>query len=331
VNSTDGKVTGLAGLVAAAAPHLPPQLLGEQALARILRTAGMFPSATSDLIGLECRLGYPRSAVDFMFSARNHLAALTTVEQGGSTPPWRGVTRTLRSLASALTATIPPVRDVWLEFDLVDDAAGLPYPSIFIELSTAEVDPVDVSVFVQHLVTTLRDAPIAPQVRRCLGICLNALPANTSSVMIGVLLSRPVGFVRVCAQGFSSEDVHTYLARVGWSGPWAQLHGALDGLAREVDCLTLDLDVAHSVGPRVGVEYMFRHRAARNYRAPWSGLLTRLQQLGLCDADTRTALLRFCTAQSSGMSLRLNHVKVVHAPDTATEAKAYLFIQRGKK
>ena len=328
----------LSDLVRAVAPQLSAELVGADQLARMERISAMFPARLSECIGFECRLSRSNAPVDFMFCVDRSAAELcdTLLPRPVTHPVWGRLRDFFRAWPDACS-TLRSVREVWLEFDLGSAADDLPVPSIFFQIAAGFARRETVRALLNQVQVLLGDNASIHSADAGLAACLERLPPTTTAVIFGVLLPRQVNYLRLCVQGLDGDQVLSYLGSVGWAGDRLELQAILDTLAPTVDLLTLDLDVAGAVQPRVGIEYMFKHRSRPANVADWQQVLVALQHVGLCRPGLPEALLRFCTSsvpehgrggvqdQSRRVWRRLNHIKVVHSPKADPEAKCYLF------
>jgi hypothetical protein len=315
--------------------------------------ASLFPAQLSDLIGFEFRLGPQDGPVDFMFRVARPAARLcdALVCRLATDPAWSRLSDFFRTWAAPDSMLHQQIGNIWLEFDLDPPAAGPPEPNVFFETEVGFARTTSATSLVNEVLVLLGETTLNHAARQCLRSCLQQVPTGATNVVFGVLLPRQVDFLRVCLLGLNAEQTLCCLSKIGWTGNLSEVRPTLDTLAPTVDCLALNLDVAETVRPQVGVEYTLALRTQPGTYPDWNPALTTLQHLGMCRPGLRDALLRFggwngrgwnasgvgIDAAKSGVQSRrteiwqrLNHLKVVHAPEAAPEAKCYLFAQELK-
>ena len=123
-----------------------------------------------------------------------------------------------------------------------------------------------------------------------------------------------------------TEQLPRYLRAIGWPGGPAALRAWLQGPAREMPSLSVNLDIGpDAVGPRLGIEH---HMLPGQPTArEWPRLLDRLAALGACHPRQAEHILAWLHgAASSAGPLRVRRdlmVKVIFGAG-APRAKAYL-------
>lgn len=287
-------------LTAALAPYQPEGLISRAALADIkARAASHLPAGMTGLYGFECRLGQKAPEADFLVCigpASEQWTALQRLAAGMTAPAWQ-------RLAAFLENGAPPaaeIQNMWLEFDLVagrgSRADALPPPSLFFgtdrltAMASGEAgDLPRQAAWLAAAIGTLRgSAPTAAQ-RRALARCLSALPASGRLFQIGLMLSRPEPFLRLCARDLGVAEIEPYLAAVGWPGARAALQALLRRLAPLVDHVRLDLDLAESVLPPLGLECYITEPAGMAER--FLALVQALTEDGLCLPEKAAGLM----------------------------------------
>ncbi|MEU8540739.1 hypothetical protein AB0C52_12280 [Streptomyces sp. NPDC048717] len=353
----------LSGLVADLAAEVEPALLDPARLSQVLRVADQFPRDLSEFVGLECRLNRESAPVDFMFcvgkaaherAALARSAARAHQASGDLRSGWGPLAEFAAAWADPASVLHTHVRDIWLEFDLdspdsldspgpLDAGAPVPpLPSVFLDIDPGAAHSGAMAGLLDEVSALFAGAWPDPAHRSFLSHCLRATTIRTSRIVLGLLLPRRADYLRVCVQGLTGGRLLDCLDATGWPGRRRDLLPVLTSMAPTVDCLTLDLDVAAGIRPRLGVEYMFHSRLRQGAPPPWGRALNRLSRLGLCRPELAGSLLRFGTSGpgpgagdpaggspgGAGTWRRLNHLKVVHTPDEPPEAKCYLFARR---
>jgi lantibiotic modifying enzyme len=349
-------------LTAALAPYRPESLISRAAMDDIKsRTARHLPAEMTGLYGFECRLGEPAPAADFLVCVgpdTEQWAALQQCAVGMTAPAWQRLATLLESGAPMATE----IHNMWLEFDLVAgpeaDGDALPPPSVFFGTDALTAMPTGdagdlppQATWLAEAIGTLRgDAPAATQ-RRTVAQCLAALPASGRLFQIGMMLSRPEPFLRLCVRDLGTAEIAPYLAAIDWPGARAPLAALLQRLSPLVDHIRLDLDVTDGVLPPLGLECYITQpaRTAERFHA----LVQALVEDGLCRPEKAQglmawfgitherrhaaiwppSLLRLKAAlereEASVFRRWIHHVKITLDGKGGVSAKAYLAVAPG--
>jgi len=177
---------------------------------------------------------------------------------------------------------------------------------------------------------------------RALHRALQHVPAGAAVYYIGVMLSRQPPTVRVCLAGLHGERLYDYVRRIGWPGSEARLREALGAItavstrgSRVAPATLVHVDIADTIQPVMGIEYVFNRRRQLHGTISEQPLLDRLVTAGLCTPAKRDALHAW-----SGWSIdhwagecwpsvvvrRVNHLKLVHGSQGEMTAKIYLSV-----
>ena len=331
-----------------AVPFLPPELVSPQRLEPILALARKLPACSSS--GFECRLGEPEPVADFLVNllpsdgSRAAFAGHHPESQPEAafllSDVWQRVQGFCRDWDDPQGLLHSRVRDMWLEFDLKELEAQLPIPGVFFGPST---EPEELFGTLERCVGLLRgttDTGLPPALRRCAEL----LPPPPRIDQVGMMFSRHSEELRLCIRGLTPRALGGYLAQAGWSGRTEELEAIVETLVPFVDDVTLDIDVAESVRPKVGLECIL-DKAPSPER--WRRWLDDLVARGLCTAGKRDGMLAWIGVSTqrsqpelwpenlvrasqrtpgliSGFQRRINHLKLVHQPGQPLQVKAYL-------
>ena len=237
------------------------------------------------------------------------------------------------------------VARIFAEFDLGSPPPPIPVPGLFLQLHAGRVfSASDVLAIVEPLAFH-REWPAVP--RAALERCLRALPAGATLAHLGVMLSRPGAPLRLVIHGVRSAAVAGCLESIGWHDPAGRFAALVASISPYADpVVMLDIDVADTVRPKVGVEFYVRREADNRQR--WEALLAFLTRRGLAGPAKAAAVLAWpgWTQEPDGsrtwpenlalgdLLLRgtgasafwrnINHVKLGYQPGQEAEAKIYL-------
>jgi Prenyltransferase and squalene oxidase repeat len=232
------------------------------------------------------------------------------------------------------------IRELWLEFD----RPPLSSLSVFVGFAQARRARWDtLRTIIDVLIGPEAGAPWHVAVKRCISAC----PDGGLVTHIGLMLGRPSPCLRLNVAGVGADEGVAYLAAVGWPGDLDEARELIADLSSLADGLTMCLDVADTVRPRLGLECHLNVQPPDEPR--WKPLLDRLVDRDWCTPAKRTALLDWpgvdtpMAAQNgwpaalvrdslvrpadhfTSVQRRINHVKVDWRPDeSSVQAKAYL-------
>jgi hypothetical protein len=322
-------------------PYFPPHLVSEPALANLQVIAADLPPASN--IAIECRLKADSSSVDLIPQfAQKGGSGKFLVQINTGDPVWSKVGRFCRHWTEPGSGLEQGIREIWLEFDVDGNTIGLPRPSVFIGFqphrSVAEyqwLSETTVEMFQDTLLTTA--------FRQHLATCFSSLPAGAHLFSLGVMLSRPYEWARVCVGGLTPHETLPYLQQIGWPGPMNELQRMFEAVSPLVDEFGLALDVGQGVLPKLGLEcYLWETSPQKEPR--WERLLDCLVGWGQCSPEKKDALLRWPGGHFHGLTpadvrrlrqteypllhniftRRISHLKIVLDPGQPPETKAYL-------
>ncbi|MGE0041726.1 MAG: hypothetical protein AB7H88_14840 [Vicinamibacterales bacterium] len=353
----------LAGhLAAALAPFKVEGLLSPGARRRIdEQIASRLPARLTGLYGFECRLWDPAPEGDFLVCAGRDagewpvLRALALDHAGDG---WRRLADFLRGDGATAAPAHSEITNMWLEFDVVegpDPGGDLPPPSLFFGSRQLEASEVPASgdlppgaAWLAQAIGALRGVVPSPGQRRALARCLGALPPEGCLFQIGVMLSRPDAFVRVCASELAVDEIAPYLAAIGWPGDMAALAAMLDRLGPLVDEVRIDLDIDDDLRAPIGLECYIK--AGPDLPSRMVAFLQALIADGLCLPAKASGLLAWFgltherlypdrwppallakkallgLAESSVFHRWVHHVKIQLSPGAPPRAKGYLAV-----
>lgn len=318
-------------------PYLSENLVDRQAMGRLRRLARHLPG---DCLGvIEVRLGSGSGPVDF--SLRLAEPAQAGRLAGQVSPPHL---RAFLSRWSQEPGELAPVSSVWLEFDLDHEPreAGpwadgpLPVPVLCAKLR----DQPGPGWLVDVLLPAMHGRPLSPAQRRLVRRCVDEIPPGGQLLYVFGLLSRPGDGLRLELYGLEPAAMIEYLGRVAQADAPQQVSN-LAHLVEGSDRFHLSFDIAHEIGPRIGIECAFARLPDRESR--WADLFDRLVASGLCTRKKRDAIFDWPGYDSlwtatdrwpddgvglGGYCVRcLSHVKLVSGEGRDPEAKVYLLFQ----
>jgi len=349
----EAPAASLAPQLAMLAPHLPAAIASPAAVARMQRAAALLFPASG--VGFEARLAGDPSEVDLYMrvSPRDGSAAILGGwhQSHALAAPlaedryWQRLARLSRLLWAADDGLLKPfVNRFGLELDNADLDAGCARPSIvFFDLPDATAGNG------AGLVRTMTDIVLPLVLERSLGhsqrhriaAAVEAAAPIARLRHIGVALRRPDPAIRLVFK-LPPDRIAECLALLGFGARARPIAAAASAIGGDLTDISLQVDVAESLGQRVGIEF----HASRSQA--WAGLLRRLTLCRLCTAERAIALSHWQRAPAElhemqrtdygtrlptdptrlgeGLPVRLlNHAKLSFMPDGALEAKIYLY------
>jgi hypothetical protein len=315
------------------APYVSNELVSRGAWDRALVAARSLPDIVSWTC-LECRLDSDDERVDLTacISSDVDRAKLFSAVLGRMAPAWRRVASFFEEWKSA-SSPLREVPFVWLEYDL-DGNRVEPFLVAYLlaanQRSTLRGNvsrqPRDVETVVERTVHLLSDRDMS-ECQRLARRCIEVLPIGGYAAYAAALTSRGIDAARLVV-AIPRRDLDNYLTRIGWPGDVGHLKQVLAAAGAERDSLWIDLDVGHTVLPRLAIQCY----AAAHHDPWWRELFDRLVALGACTAAKRDALLKWSGSSSFvrrgyAWPTRVDRhmtAKLVYTPGSAVQAKAYL-------
>jgi hypothetical protein len=314
----------------------PPALVPSMPPAGVI--ASRWPFEVASVAGAECRLAHGRGEVDWAFCvagdrARERLsdALAACPEPCDSAGADAGVRRFLTAWSRRGTSLHAGVPSVWLEFDHDPLARGDAIPFVTFKIDEQLAGGRDAGALRSVLAQAL-DLLGGDATRRASAIVelSSCLPDGARLLHIATLPHRRSTATRVILS-VPTAEIGAAASRLGWDGDPAGLEAGIRGLWGDTGMLSIGVDVAERVGPRLAVECYLPTSPLEDPR--WMVLLDGLVAMDACTSDKRDALCAWPsrddeTSEARRIARQLL-VKLVFDPDGLREAKAYLaFIPR---
>lgn len=341
--------------------HLPTALVSAQSRQSITDLASCLPGAMTSFFGFECVLGADRGGADFLLCStpeEGHVGVIAGRDPDAclapdllAAPAWQ---RVVDFCAAWLVPGSPLSRglmNLWLEFDTAARADALHNPSLFfgVHAPADDATPVIQGAAVDAALAELAGAGLHGPRDTLLRATLAALPPGCYAFQLGLMWSRECPTLRVCLRQLPVADVSTLLARLDWPGATAALQDCLAALAPRAARIDVDLDLAATVSPKIGLEcYFGTDRLANERLRAFTRYLLEQHLCTAAEADALCAYAGLTVPRTSGrpwpaylhdraraagdgvascLSRWVHHVKLVLAPETAPLAKAYLAVE----
>lgn len=315
-------------LLPALVPHAA-SLVGPGARERIARLASRLP-AIGSCGAFELHLGTRADRADLLLfsdgqGGRRELAR----DLGEDTPRLAGPE--LRPLLEEWTRPGSRLQagtsHLWLEYDLPEGRESR-LPMVYFGLS--RLQPEELGDLARQL-RELLGGPAASEAQvRTLEHCMRSLPADGQITFLADPCRLRGGQeVRLIAQ-VPREHAWSWLTRIGWPGDRDLWELAARTFANSPRHISLYLDVADSVGPRLGVESMLPSPDAA--RELWEGVAGQLVDLGVATEEESAAVLNWTGAETVDLPGQESLVRIGRGPSFklvldargAISAKGYL-------
>ena len=329
------------GYLEVVSPYLAPAIVNQEALLRLQAVARLLPPCS--LAGLELRLEDNQPNVDFF--VRLPYADPGLPPSLLNHPVWQALQRLCVAVASPSGWLHAQVRHIILEFDLDKPPSAVPIPGLFLELNANRTfAPAELLAITDSLDIDQHQCCISQEALDC---CVKALPSEAKVAHVGLMLSRPGKALRLAIHGMPPAAVSGYLNSIGWLDPTRQLSALIADISALADPVAMvDIDVANTVRPRIGVEFYVRGET--DNRPRWKALLAFLGERGLASPAKTSAVLAWPGftqeradnhAWSDNLALgdllfrglaksifwrNINHIKLSYEPGQEPEVKVYL-------
>lgn len=321
------------------------ELVSDEAWDGAAAVAARLPAGVAGGFYLECRLGEPGGAVDWIprvpiaggeiLSGRN--PRIRVPREVAWSAGWGPVARFCARWSDEPLLR-RAVAEIWLEFDLEAGGDAFPAPSVFAafdEPAVAAFGDGEWSALLDLLLDALAETASAAT-RAAVHAALRRRPAGATVPYLGFLLSRPEQAVRLYLGSIAAPALPAAFAAAGWPGDPREL---AEVIARLVGGTAPGVGMAHVdfadgiALPRVGVEFTLSRREQLRGAIAEGAFLDRLVEIGLCTPEKRRALDAWPghtvgvlphEMWRSVLARRINCVKLVHVPGEAPRVKGYL-------
>ncbi|MGV3711094.1 MAG: prenyltransferase/squalene oxidase repeat-containing protein [Gemmatimonas sp.] len=338
---------------------MAPELFSSESLRSLNELSTHLPPVQR--AGFECRLDAGSTQVDlqqgFLPSSWEAQAvaqfaeACVAASTGALREAWMIVGELCRECLVEDSAIADATAEVWLEYDVVDDAddsEAQPFsqlaPSVFVVLHHGKLPAAE---YVRMLLPSAEAAQMRVLIERWSSI---AAQYGAEIQHLGVMLGRSPAGVRVHVSGLPYRHLESFLHAIPWRGDVSAAVASAGHLFDFVDQVVLCFDIACTTAgtfvlPRLGLEGFFEQKSGIDPR--WEPLLESLVQRGLASGDKARAVQQWpghYTPMSAGsmwpesliirslvkpestfghVERRLSHVKISVADGQPASAKVY--------
>jgi hypothetical protein len=327
----------------------------------ILSIAKNFPGNVTSFLGFEIHLEDTKQRADWAFavsgegSDREVLANLIKngqlPQQLLQQPEWRRIAEFSEAWADQTSMLQKHIKCFWLEFDMPETLPTIFIPSVFfgpekLPEGIASNESSQYQWLLDTALPLLRGQQLSKKVQHHVMNCIKKIPVGASLFQVGTMLSRSSNDVRLYINRIHPKEIIPYLKVLSWSDETGEFQSLIDNLQDKADRFVLSFDVNETgIGPRLGIEFSFAsiryHQETR-----WKKVFDYLVEKGMCLPEKRDALLGYSGVEytdisssimkpltsasrhiddllSSKLVRYISHIKIVHHPGRALEAKAY--------
>jgi hypothetical protein len=323
---------------------LVPAFINAQQFQRIACLSAELPAL--HIAGFEYPLGNDKQGLDFQQAIELTPSLIAKLsKQVHLMNRYPGLLRVCQEMMNRYSEATGLLDQLWLEFDLVNNAASKRDPVYFVGFNKLLLE----SACQNDAITSSHQLLTGESMEHAQSQYLHELtasfPENTGVSHLGIMRSRGGSAIRLVIPTCDAQSMLNILAAVPWSGDFAATESLGRYLFESFSEVRLCLDVEKTISSRIGLECLFSK--------------TRLQHNGIASAVELLRTANYCTSaeankllswparvvpgqlgdswpdelmlesithpenQFSVVDCRLSHLKFASSPGTSTEAKAY--------
>lgn len=267
------------------APYLDASLVSENASSSICQLTQSLPYFP--ISGIECRLGKQKDRVDFQGNIDTYTQDFASYFQ--TIPDLNYLHSFCQEWSQPDSFLQKIVHDLWLEFDVYNQAQESFNPCIFIAINNDLQPTIDSLEACISLLSNSLDENLPIQTIKNFKSCYSLLPEEAEITHLGLMSSRAVKTIRVNLKGIPIQGLGKYLQRIGWPGQCHHFESIVHDIAGYIDHHTITLDIGETISPRIGMECFFNQQPSLEPR--WFAFLDSLVERGICTPQKRDALL----------------------------------------
>ena len=338
------------GLFGKLMPFIPDALISQDVISHIEKLNENFPAGLTTIGGMECRLGTDDRNADWFLGINpmdggrekfyDKISDGSLSQELQKTPGWKAIRGFTEHWVNPQSPVHQNVSFVWLEFDYPALVAGNPIPGVFLLLK----DPVNHSgtggsEYYEWLFNNafkyLHIEEVNKETEANIKFCFDRLPDKAAINYAALMLGRKLKGIRLVVS-IPVEKLEGYLSDVGWEGSGSELRSLVEELSQFVDIIDFNLDIAHKVFPKIGLECILRKKQLQ-IEPRWRTLVNHLTEKGLCKPEKGRGLLAWSGYENtvlphetvpSYLFRGISHVKIMYQPGSPLEAKGYMGFRR---
>lgn len=321
---------------------LPRTLVSESQQGLLKKGAAFFPPVIR--FALECRLDH-QEQIDLQFCMRRDEDDLVKIANWFKNilnhgPEQQSLYHFLKNWTDKSSDYYKYIPEVFLELDVLP--SGIKTPLLFFELQPSITALQRKQFSFQVLTETLGKKPAYLAL---LDKIIDACPATAFVAYLGVLFSRDVEVLRVNIKRLTVTELTPFLQEIGYEWMGTELEEMISFVYNYADSVTLCLDIAETVLPKIGFECFWKVQPeTETYWQYFVDTLNADQQFSKEKIDTILhwyqdifpgeipqwpdhlwiESLGKAENEFSYLKKWMSHLKLTHDPHKGKELKAYL-------
>ncbi len=277
------------GLFKKLIPFIPDTLVSQEVIAHIQNLNNNFPAGLTTIGGMECRLGTDDRNADWFLGINpvdgGREKFYEKISDGGlslelqETQGWKAIKVFTEHWVNADSPVHRNVSFVWLEFDYPALLAGNPIPGVFLLLKDSVGEGQDYyDQLFNNAFKYLQIEEVKKETEDNIRFCFDRLPDKAVINYAALMLGRKLKGIRLVVS-IPIERLEGYLKEVGWEGSTGELRELVEELLPLVDFIDFNLDIAHKVFPKIGLECILRKKQLQ-IEPRWRTLVEHLIEKG---------------------------------------------------
>lgn len=275
------------------APYLSSELVNPRILSRIKKISRTLKPTWGAF--LKCPLGEDNSTVHFSTHALENAIKLPPRMRSESI--WQRIQQLCMDCNCSQSRLSQEIGSIFLDFELNQDNAEIPIPSIFFNLQEGDLQCLngDFSTFctwlIKKVVEPLNNRTIPCYLQKNLELALTALPIEAQVLELGIIQPSGQDSIQLSISGMSPPAISEYLTRIGWRGSIIELEKLALFLDDIVDAIVIKVELGIAVAPQVSFNcFIYQDLYKDCY---WQPLFDFLIENKLCTPKKYAALLNW--------------------------------------
>jgi hypothetical protein len=338
-------------------PRLDEALVNESAFDAMLGIAKVFPALP--YAGFETDLQSEDANCDLSLLLDNCTADEEYPDRSDPTlslpgelrlrPCWNRICRICSAFRCGTAGLRDVVSSIWVEFDLICAQSVIPNPSVFVGIRkmppSVSGAPLGPRYFerMRQVLDILHGGEPQAELLQTLEALVCATAERADGYHLGVMLSRPGAPIRLCIRRTPARELLSDVDEIQGPGSTEVARAKLGQYIEMAPNPTIHLDIASTIGPRIGFDFTFARSCITGQPADeprWKEMFDLLVSDGLCTTGNRNLLLRWpggCRlTDAAGHAIpgdisylvrELNHIKISAESDGKLSAKGYFGYQ----
>ncbi|MEL6458078.1 MAG: hypothetical protein AAFQ91_07495 [Cyanobacteria bacterium J06621_15] len=277
----------------AVAPYLSSELVNPRILSRIKKISRTLKPTWGAF--LKCPLGEDNSTVNFSIHALSNAIKLPAKMRSESI--WQRIQQLCMDCNCSRSRLSEEIGSIFLDFELNQDGAEIPIPSIFFNLQEGDLQCLngDIGTFctwlIKKVVEPLNNRTIPSYLQKNLELSLTALPTEAQVLELGTMQPSPLDSIQLSISGMSPLAICEYLTNIGWRGSIVELEKLALFLDNIVDAIVIKVELGITVAPQVSFGCFIYQDLYKD--CSWQPLFDFMIENKLCTPKKYAALLNW--------------------------------------